>query len=151
MAAVERDSVRVMVFDAGGRLLLLHTTDPAEPARGTCWELPGGGVDYGESVGDAAKRELNEETGIQIDDVGVCVAVVDGAFTFNGRDYRQCEHVFSVRVQDPFCEPVALDGEVERAAHLGHRWWDVDDVLTTEENLYPPALPELLTQARESL
>jgi 8-oxo-dGTP pyrophosphatase MutT (NUDIX family) len=151
MAAVERDSVRVMVFDAGGRLLLLHTTDPAEPARGTCWELPGGGVDHGESINDSARRELYEETGIQIDDVGVCVAVVDGAFTFNGREYRQREHVFSVRVQESFCRPVAFDDEIERAAHLGHRWWDVDQVLATEDNLYPSALPELLIRPGESL
>ncbi len=65
----------------------------------------GGGVDHGESINDAARRELYEKTGIQIDDVGVCVAVVDGAFTFNGRDYRQREYVFSVRVQESFCRP----------------------------------------------
>lgn len=84
-------------------------------------------------------------------DVGVCVAVVDDAFTFNGRDYRQREHVFSVRVQESFCRPVAFAGEIKRAAHLGHRWWDVGQVLATEHNLYPAALPELLTRPRKSL
>ena len=111
----------------------------------------GGGVDHSESINDAARRELYEKTGIQIDDVGVCVAVVDGAFTFNGRDYRQREYVFSVRVQESFCRPVAFADEIERAAHLGHRWWDVDQVLATEHNLYPAALPELLTRPRKSL
>ena len=28
------------------------------------WEIPGGGIDKGETTTDAAKRELNEETGI---------------------------------------------------------------------------------------
>jgi 8-oxo-dGTP pyrophosphatase MutT (NUDIX family) len=84
MVVIERDSVRVMVFDPDGRVLLLHTTDPADPERGSCWELPGGGVYPGESIGDAARRELYEETGIEIDDVGACVAVVEGAFSFGG-------------------------------------------------------------------
>jgi 8-oxo-dGTP pyrophosphatase MutT (NUDIX family) len=142
---IERPSVRVMVFDARGLLLLLHTTDPAEPERGSCWELPGGGIETGESGAEAASRELYEETGIQVDDVGTCVAVVEGAFSFNGCEYRQHEHIFRVRVDDSVCEPAALDSDLERAAHLGHRWWHVADVLATEEHVYPPALPELLT------
>jgi hypothetical protein len=47
------------------------------------------------------------------------------------------------------CEPAALDDEVERAAHLGHRWWYVGDGLTTDERLYPPSLPELLRLAKD--
>lgn len=141
---IERDSVRVIAFDPDGRLLLLHTADPARPGRGSCWELPGGGLHPGESITDAAKRELYEETGIEIDDVGACVAVVEGAFSFGGRDYRQREHVFQVRVSVPVCRPAALDGDLERAAHLGHRWWHPGEVLTTSQNLYPPDLPELV-------
>jgi 8-oxo-dGTP pyrophosphatase MutT (NUDIX family) len=144
---VERDSVRVLVFDSHGSLLLLHTTDPAEPERGTCWELPGGGIDEGETTEEAAKRELREETGIVVDDVGSCLAVVEGSFDFNGRTYRQHEHVFRVDVRDPKYEPSGFDGEIERAAHLGHRWWPVADVLATDENLYPPGLAALVMRA----
>ncbi len=147
MFAIERDSVRVMGFDPAGRVLLLHTTDPADPERGSCWELPGGGVHPGESINGAAKRELYEETGIQITDIGVCVAVVEGAFSFNGRDYLQREHVFQVRVPDSVCRPAALSGELERAAHVGHRWWHPAEVLTSKQNLHPPDLPELVSRA----
>jgi 8-oxo-dGTP pyrophosphatase MutT (NUDIX family) len=126
---IERDSARVIVLAARGHLLLLHTTDPAEPERGSCWELPGGGVEQGESVGDAAKRELYEETGIELDNVGACLAVVEGAFRFNRREYRQREHIFQVEIEAAVDKPAAFDGELERAAHLGHDWWPIAESL----------------------
>lgn len=43
-----------------GRLLLVHTRDRE------CWELPGGGIDAGESPREAAARELWEEAGQRI-------------------------------------------------------------------------------------
>lgn len=61
---IERRAVRVVVLDAEERLLLFHTRDTDHPDLGTWWELPGGGIDPGETYLDAAVRELREETGI---------------------------------------------------------------------------------------
>lgn len=51
-----------VVFDRAGRLLLIKRGHA--PFKGK-WALPGGYVDYGERVEDAALRELKEETGIE--------------------------------------------------------------------------------------
>ncbi|MDB5529701.1 MAG: hypothetical protein JWR51_2804 [Devosia sp.] len=47
---------RVMLIDADKVLLIRHTYVPG-------WQFPGGGVDPGETIESAARRELLEETG----------------------------------------------------------------------------------------
>ena len=51
-----------------GRVLL--TRRSINPGRGL-WTFPGGFVDFGESVTDAAVRETLEETGLQVDLTGL--------------------------------------------------------------------------------
>lgn len=46
-----------------GRILLIKRA--SEPCRGK-WALPGGKVEYGESLAHAARREIAEEVGIEV-------------------------------------------------------------------------------------
>ena len=49
------------VFDPSGRVLLVrHTYGPRN------WELPGGGAEDGEDPSSTARRELSEETGLDL-------------------------------------------------------------------------------------
>ena len=59
-----------------GHVLLTRRT--INPSRGL-WTFPGGFVDYGESVTDAAMRETWEETGLEVD-LGSLV----GVYTYPG-------------------------------------------------------------------
>jgi ADP-ribose pyrophosphatase YjhB (NUDIX family) len=58
-------AVSAVVTDAAGRALLIHRTDNGK------WALPGGGVEFGESVSEAILREVREETGIDIEIIGL--------------------------------------------------------------------------------
>ena len=58
-------SVNVVVADNDGKILMIRRTDNEN------WAVPGGGMDLGESIRDAAVREVKEETGIDIDVTGV--------------------------------------------------------------------------------
>ncbi len=49
-----------MIFDDRGRVLLCHRRDY------DLWNLPGGGVEQGESPWDAVGREIKEETGLDV-------------------------------------------------------------------------------------
>lgn len=53
-----------IVFDAAGRLLLIRRGH--EPARGS-WSLPGGRCQDGEPAAAACRRELLEETGLEVE------------------------------------------------------------------------------------
>ncbi|MEJ2889710.1 NUDIX hydrolase [Actinomycetospora aeridis] len=58
-------SVTAAVRDGGGRLLLIHKID------NDYWALPGGAMDLGESIRDAAVREVEEETGVHVEVTGL--------------------------------------------------------------------------------
>jgi 8-oxo-dGTP pyrophosphatase MutT (NUDIX family) len=141
-----RDAVRVLVLDARGRLLLLNTCDPARPGM-EWWELPGGGVRPGEGLEEAARRELYEETGIGAEGFEGNLGEVEARFSFNGREYKQRESVFLLRVEEADVHASGFDGEVEQAAHLGHRWWIPEEAFAAGLRLHPPELARLFAAA----
>jgi 8-oxo-dGTP diphosphatase len=79
-------TVDAVVFDAADRLLLIKRKSP--PFEG-CYALPGGFVEYGETVEEAARRELNEETGVTVNSQRLV-----GIYSQSNRDPRG--HVVSV-------------------------------------------------------
>jgi ADP-ribose pyrophosphatase len=66
-----------------GRILLVKRA--YSPGRGL-WSIPGGHVELGESVLEAAVRELREETGLEGEPLGV--VNVDDAITIDSRGVR---------------------------------------------------------------
>jgi 8-oxo-dGTP diphosphatase len=59
------DVAATVLQDADGRILLAERT--ARQISPGYWELPGGKVDPGETPDQAARRELHEEIGVQVD------------------------------------------------------------------------------------
>jgi 8-oxo-dGTP pyrophosphatase MutT (NUDIX family) len=138
---VERAAARVIVLDEHDHVLLLRGFDPTRPERGSWWFTPGGGLDPGESPADAARRELHEETGLRVDHLGAAQFERDATFEFEGVTYRQHEHYFALRTER--FEP-ARDAwtDVEQRSVLGHRWWSVAELATTDAVVYPERLAD---------
>ena len=57
-------SVNVVVTNAEGEILLIRRSDNDN------WAIPGGAIDLGESLTQAAVRETKEETGIDCETTG---------------------------------------------------------------------------------
>jgi ADP-ribose pyrophosphatase YjhB (NUDIX family) len=53
--------VQAIIFNSNGELLLAKH----QKSRKSYWVLPGGGVNFGEKMDEALKRELSEELGIK--------------------------------------------------------------------------------------
>ncbi len=57
--------VGAMIFNEKGELLMLKRGPASKNERGR-WEVPGGGVDFGETQAQAVVREMKEELGVDI-------------------------------------------------------------------------------------
>lgn len=141
----QRKAARVLLLDEVGDVLLFRGGDPARPAVGTWWFTPGGGIDDGESAEEAARRELREETGLIVGELGKVVLRRHVEHQFQGMRIAQDEEFFLVRCQS--FEPDAAGWtDVERQVVEEHRWWTREKLRNTGDTLYPEDLADLLDQ-----
>lgn len=131
-----------------GRVLLLHAGDPFDSSIGTWWEIPGGGIDPGETSEEAAARELYEETGIRQAEIGPCVWVQHNRFSFAGMRFDQHERIHVAWCDELDVRPAALEW-IEASAFDGHRWWALDELLESRDPVLPAALRDHIADVVE--
>ncbi|MCO5992494.1 NUDIX hydrolase [Actinoallomurus rhizosphaericola] len=141
-----RRSARVLLLDDADRVLLLRLLhDHRRPKRGHYWLTPGGGVDDGEALHEAAARELQEEIGLIVapEDLGTPVATTSGYAEFSWAKGLFRDDFFLYRVTAHEVDTGGLQPyEVKQLT--GHRWWTVDELAATTEAVYPFGLVPLL-------
>lgn len=118
-AYLAADTVLLDDGDTDGRIHALLIKRRWEPFKDR-WALPGGHVDAGEDTEAAARRELQEETGLADGEEFLLV----GAYAQPGRDPRGRYATFAyVTWTTGLPQPTAADDAVEA------RWMPVDGVL----------------------
>ena len=78
-AAWRRVAAYVICRDDDGRLLLTRFAAPGNPDDGR-WTMPGGAMEWGETVEETALRELDEESGLRAT-IGPVVGVFSRWYT----------------------------------------------------------------------
>ena len=88
-------SVNVVVVNDAGEILMIRRTDNDN------WAVPGGAIDLGESVAQAAVRETREESGIECEITGIVGIYSDPKhvilYTSNGEARQEFSIVLTAR------------------------------------------------------
>lgn len=131
-------------------MLLLHGWDPLKPDT-TYWFTIGGGVEAGETIAEAASRELREEVGIELPaaDLGAPVATNTIEFEYGGSRIIQAQTFFAVAV-DRVDVTFANQEELEQQTISDHGWWYGDDLEATGLAAHV-TIPGLLRQAADAI
>lgn len=145
-APVPRVGARVLMLDELQRVLLIHeiVRDGAETVDH--WLTPGGGVETGESLRDAAVREAFEETGVRVELAPARAPVhrQRRMWSWRGVTYDQVDHFFVARVDST--QPLSPAGltEMERMTLVSQRWWSTDELRLSAETFVPADLADVI-------
>ncbi|MFL9839837.1 NUDIX domain-containing protein [Sphingomonas sp. ST-64] len=139
-ARTPRPAARILLTDRAGRVLLFRFTPDDRPPF---WCTPGGALDPGESYAQAARRELREETGIDLD-CGPEVARREAEFvTIEGEAVSADERYFAVTTD---VTDILVDGHtaLEQRVMREWRWFTRDELATHDEPYFPADLGAML-------
>lgn len=112
--------VKAVLRNQEGKILLLKRSAKYESAEGS-WDIPGGRIDPGTTLGENLTREVREETQMELKGSPKLAAAQDILFTKDGGEEMHIVRLTYLASVEG--EPV-LDGK----EHTEHRWAAFDEL-----------------------
>jgi 8-oxo-dGTP pyrophosphatase MutT (NUDIX family) len=113
---------KAVVWNPDGSTFLALRRSLDDPVRAGRWDLPGGNVSYGEDHREAIRREIREETGLEVTDLQL--VQVKTQMYRGGEVYR----IFVGHRCQALSDTVTLSEE-----HIDHRWVTGEAFMALEE------------------
>ncbi|MGH6956890.1 MAG: NUDIX hydrolase [Caulobacteraceae bacterium] len=140
----ERPTARVVLLDPAGRVLLMRGRLPDAPDGPSFWYTVGGGAEIGETLAEAAAREIVEETGLLDAKLGpvlwtdeVVLADVSGVRRLFKQSY------FLARTAGGALSRLGWQ-DYEHRLTDDVRWWTLGELRLSRETIYPIGFAVLL-------
>jgi 8-oxo-dGTP pyrophosphatase MutT (NUDIX family) len=135
----------VLLFDPADRILLMKGRLPSDPGAPGAWFTIGGGIEPGETVMEAAAREIIEETGL--------ADFVLGEVAWRAEQILRDRKQRPVRFLEHFILARCRGGEPSRAGWQALerefvddiRWWALGDLAACRDPIFPRDLVVRLT------
>ncbi len=108
-----RPAAAVALFDSGGNILLLRRKDNDK------WTMPGGTLDFGESLTYCAIREVREETGLQTRITGLIGTYTDPHILIaysDGEVRQEFTFLYAAEIESGELNELKIDDESKEAA-----------------------------------
>ncbi len=133
----ERATARVLLLDPDGRILLMKGRLPSDPDAPGVWFTVGGGLEPGESLTEAARREVLEETGFS--------DVTLGPVLWSGEQVHHDRKGRPVVIKETYLVAICQGGEPSRDAWQALerefvddiRWWTSAELAACVEPVFP--------------
>ncbi len=97
--------------------------------------LPGGHVEFNETMREALRRELYEEMGAILKDVQF-IGGIENLFSQDGQSHHEISFIFIADID--------IKKVISRESHVSFYWFPMDKFI--EANIVPPALKDVVLQ-----
>ena len=143
-----RHACRALLLTETREVLLMQVKEPQTDWQ--AWITPGGGREGNEAPLETLRRELYEEVHLENFQLGPHIWNRSHRFDWEGRKLLQHEAYYLIDLEKFAPGDTSRFEDIEARAFLCFRWWNIDEILASDEVFVPGNLGELLKDMVEN-